>query len=146
MVNNERKEFEYLDHTADVYIKAYGKSIDEAFENAAKAMFNVMTDIDKITPNIVREVNIKEEDLEALLYSWLENLLILFDSEGLVFSKFKVKIEKRNDHYLLKGRAWGERFDPKKHPSKTEVKAVTYSLMEIHEEEGNSYVKFVLDI
>jgi len=146
MISNERKGFEYLDHTADVYIKAYGKDLNEAFENAARAMFNIMTDIEKISPKIVREMNIKENDLEALLYSWLENLLILFDSEGLIFSKFEVKIEKENGYYSLKGKAWGEEFDPKKHPSKTEVKAVTYSLMEIHEEEGNSYVKFVLDI
>ncbi|RLF20933.1 MAG: archease [Thermoprotei archaeon] len=140
------KEFEYLEHTADVYIVAYGKDLNEAFENAAKAMFNVMTDIDKVVPSVKREINAEGVDLEQLLYNWLENLLILFDTDGLVFSRFKVSIQKKDNHYVLKGEAWGEPFNPSKHPSKTEVKAVTYSLMEIHDEKGNSYVKFVLDI
>ena len=140
------KEYEFLEHTADVYIAAYGKDLNEAFANAAKAMFDVMTDIKSIEPKVSVNIEVREEDLEALLYSWLEHLLILFDTELLLFSEFEVNIRKENELYILKGKAKGEKFNPHKHPSKTEIKAVTYSLMEILKKDNTFVVKFVLDI
>jgi len=62
------------------------------------------------------------------------------------FRDFRVKITQENGVYRLYGEAYGEQYNPSKHPSKVEIKAVTYSLMEIHEEKDNCYVKFVLDI
>jgi SHS2 domain-containing protein len=37
-------DYEYLEHTADVRFRAYGKSLEQAFENAALAMLNVMVE------------------------------------------------------------------------------------------------------
>ncbi|RLE53057.1 MAG: archease, partial [Candidatus Methanomethylicota archaeon] len=67
-----RKAFEFLDHMADVYIAAYGRDLKEAFENAAKAMFEVMTDISTVNPKVKREIRVEGFDLESLLYEWLE--------------------------------------------------------------------------
>ncbi len=43
----KEKGFEFLEHMADAYVAAYGKNLAEAFENAALAMFNVMTETEK---------------------------------------------------------------------------------------------------
>ncbi|RLE51479.1 MAG: archease [Candidatus Methanomethylicota archaeon] len=140
--------FEFLNHTADVYIAAHGKDLKEAFENAAKAMFQVMTDISTIKPKISRHVKVEGFDLESLLYNWLEELLYIFNVDLIVFSKFNVKkIEKIGEEkYVLEAIAYGEKFDPSRHPRKVEVKAVTYSLMEIIDKPGETTIKFVLDI
>ncbi len=139
------KKFEFFDVTADVGYNAYGKTLGQAFENAALAMFEVMTDTSKIKPEIKKEIEITSEDEYALLYDWLSEFLVILDSEFLVFSKFKVKIKKVNDGYILDGTAMGEEFDPSIHESRAEVKAVTFHQMDIKMENG-FIVKVILDI
>ena len=142
--------FEFLEHTADVYIKVWGDTLEEAFEWAAVAMFEVMTDLNKVEPTKKHEISVNAEDLYALLYEWLEELLFIFGSQGIVFSRFKVHkiMQKENDIYTLVGEAWGEPFSIEKHDQRTEVKAITYSLMEIGKtkDTGQWIIKFVLDI
>ncbi len=145
MNNNENKKFEFFDVTADAGYKAYGNTLDEAFENAALAMFEVMTDTSKIEPKIERKIEVESEDEYALLYDWLSEFLVILDSEYLVFSQFNVKIEKIDNGYSLEGTAWGEEFNPSIHESRAEVKAVTYHLMNIEKENGYM-VQVILDI
>lgn len=144
-MNNIDKKFEFFDVTADAGYKAYGNTLEEAFENAALAMFEVMTDTDSIKPEIERKIYVESEDEYALLYDWLSEFLVILDSEFLVFSKFKVNIEKNGEEYILNGTAWGEEFNPKKHESRAEVKAVTYHLMDIKKNE-DYMVQVILDI
>lgn len=143
----EKKRFEFLEHTADVYIAAYGRDLAEAFENAALAMFDVMTDVAKITPEVKDSVEVAAEDEYALLYSWLEALLIRFDIKSMFYSKFKIlDLNKTAEGFALKAEIWGEKFNPRKHIQKVGVKAVTYHLMEIAKETGNVTLKFILDV
>ncbi|MDI6725093.1 MAG: archease [Methanobacterium sp.] len=141
----KNKKFEFFDVTADVGYKAYGNTLEQAFENAALAMFEVMTDTSKVKPKIQKKIKIESEDEYALLYDWLSEFLFILDSEFLVFSKFKVKIEKKDSEYILEGMAWGEEFDPSIHESRAEVKAVTFHLMDVIMENG-FMVKVILDI
>lgn len=143
--NNLSKKFEFFDVTADVGYNAYGNTLEEAFENAAIAMFEVITDTSTIKPKIKKEIKIKSEDKYALLYDWLSEFLVILDSEYLVFSKFKVKIELKDNKYLLEGTAWGEEFDTSFHEIRSEVKAVTYHLMDIKKEKRFK-VRVILDI
>ncbi|RLI20378.1 archease, partial [Candidatus Bathyarchaeota archaeon] len=62
----------------------------EALENAAMALFEVMTDTEKVSPSVVREIEAEGHDEKSLLYDWLEKLIIEFETEGLLFSKFEV--------------------------------------------------------
>ena len=141
------KEFEFLEHTADVYIVAYGEDLPTTFENAAKAMFEVMTDTSKVSPKVKRFVSVDGFDLFSLLYSWLEELIYIFEVEHLFLSKFKVlEIVGADDGYMLNGEVYGEPVDVKRHIIKIGVKAVTYSQMEIVDRPGNCVVKFVLDV
>jgi SHS2 domain-containing protein len=143
-----KKRFEFLEHTADLYIAAYGKSLEEAFENAASAMFEGMTDLKKVQPQLEDKVEVEGHDEQALLYNWLEALLVKFEITSNLYSCFKIaRIEKTPKGWKLKARIWGEPFDPTKHLSKVGVKAVTYHQMEIQREtKGNVTVKFILDI
>ncbi|MGB9959684.1 MAG: archease [Candidatus Bathyarchaeales archaeon] len=143
----EQRKFEFLEHMADAYIAAYGKDLAEAFENAALAMFEVMTDVEKVAPKVEDYVEVEAEDEYALLYSWLENLLVKSELNQMLYSKFKVSTIKRTEKgFKLEAKIWGENFNPEKHVQKVGVKAVTYHRMEIDKEPNNVTVKFILDI
>jgi len=138
------KKYEFFDHTADIGIKAYGRDLNEAFENAALAVFEVMTDTSKIEPKESREIEVDGMDLENLLYRWIESLLVYYDSELLLFGKFKVKIDLEN--LRLNAIAWGEKFNPDKHERRTVVKAMTYHEMSIVKTVNGYELTFVVDI
>ncbi|MEM2105733.1 MAG: archease [Candidatus Bathyarchaeia archaeon] len=141
------KRFEFLEHTADVYIAAYGKDLIEAFENAALALFEVMTNVEKVNPLIEDYVEVSAEDEHALLYSWLEALLIKFETNETLYSKFKIlEYRKTSSGFQLKAKIWGEKYNPQKHPQKVGVKAVTYHRMEIIKTPNKTTLRFILDI
>ncbi|MEM3597102.1 MAG: archease [Candidatus Bathyarchaeia archaeon] len=144
---NAQKNFEFLEHTADVYIAAYGRDLTEAFENAALAMFEVMTDTKSVNPKVKDFVEVAAHDEQALLYSWLEALLVKFELNEMLYSKFKIQnLTETSDGFRLKAEIWGEKFSPEKHVQKVGVKAITYHMMEIIKKPGKVILKFILDI
>jgi len=143
----EGKRFEFLEHTADVYIAAYGKDLAKAFESAAFAMFEVMTDVNKVNPNVEDCVEVEAQDEYALLYSWLEALLVKSEINMMLFSKFEIlSLSKTAGGFALKAKVRGEKFNARKHTQKVGVKAVTYHRMEIIKEPENVTLRFILDI
>lgn len=152
MVKEEKPDkftdkFEILDHTADAYIRANGTTMQEAYENAALAMFETMTDSGKITQIQEETVEVEAEDQYALLYNWLEALLIKFETQNMLYSKFQISDWKENaETFKFTAKIWGEKFDPKKHPQKVGVKAVTYHRMVVIREPERVVLEFILDI
>jgi len=143
----KKRNFKFLEHMADAYIAAYGKNLAEAFENAAAAMFEVMTEIEKVKPEVEDYVEVEAADEYALLYNWLEELLVKSEINEMLYSKFEIsELARTADGFRLKAKIWGEKFNPEKHPQKVGVKAVTYHQMEITKEPGKTTVKFILDI
>lgn len=143
----QEKRYEFLEHTADAYIAAYGKDLIEAFENAALAMYDVMTQVEKVASSTENTIKTEGTDEYSLLYNWLEALLVKSEIDGMLYSKFKIScLQKTQRGYRLKARVWGEKFDSKKHLQKVGVKAVTYHRMEIVEKPGKTCLKFILDI
>ena len=141
------KKSEFLEHTADAYIAAHGENLAEAFENAAFAMFDVMTEAEKVNPNIKETFEVTAEDEHALLYNWLEALLVKSEIKGILLSRFKISdINRTSEGFQLKAEAWGEKFNPKRHLQKVGVKAITYHRMEIIKKPQETIVKFILDI
>ena len=140
-------KFEFLEHTADVYIAALGKTLEEGFENAALAMFEVMTDTEKVSPDVEDSVEVEAEDEYALLYSWLEALLVKFEIQNMLYSKFKISnLDETSEGFRIKAAVWGEKFNAGKHTQKVAVKAVTYHRMEIIKEIDKVALEFILDI
>jgi len=140
-------KFEFLEHTADVYIRAHGITMEEAYQNAALAMFETMTDSSKIAQTQQEPLNVEAEDQYALLYNWLEALLVKFETENMLFSKFEITDWKETaESFKFKAKVWGEKFNPQKHPQKVGVKAVTYHLMVVIREPERVVLEFILDI
>jgi SHS2 domain-containing protein len=140
-------KFEFLEHTADVYIRAHGANIEEAYQNAALAMFETMTNSDKIAQTTEETIEVQAEDQYALLYNWLEALLVKFETEGMLYSKFEITDWRETpESFSFKAKIWGEKFNAKKHPQKVGVKAVTYHLMVIIREAERVVLEFILDI
>ncbi|MBO5152011.1 MAG: archease [Methanobrevibacter sp.] len=122
------KKFEYFDVTADIGFYAYGNNLNEAFENAGIAMFNIISNTDNITPNKSITFEISSEDNVSLLYDYLEELLFYHEIEFMLFSDFDVEI---NDDYSLKATIKGEEINWDKHERNCEIKAITFHQMEV---------------
>ncbi|MCS7131811.1 MAG: archease [Hadesarchaea archaeon] len=140
------RKFEWVEHPSDIGFRAYGKTLAQAFENAASALFEIMVDTSKVEPRELVEVELEAEDEQALLYDWLDRLLYFHDAHGLVLSKFEVELSSSPGGMKLRAKAWGERFDPAKHPERTAVKAMTYHMMEIKLGSDGCMVQAVVDI
>ena len=82
------KSYEFLEHTADIKVRAYGKTLEQAFINAAYALTNIVTK-DKIKKIIEKTIKVESEDEKSLLYDFLEQFLILIDSEGFLLAEIK---------------------------------------------------------
>ncbi len=138
--------FEYLDHTADAEVRGVGDTIEEAFCAAAAGMFNLMVDLNRISPNIPHQVEVSAPRRELLLVEWLGALLGEKEITGLIFSRFTAKIEETSDGWRLRGVAWGERLDPMRHHPKLEVKGASYAGLRVEERDGHWIAQCVLDI
>jgi SHS2 domain-containing protein len=120
--------YSYLDHEADMGIRAEGESVEEAFCEGAKAMFNVMADIKEVKAIKKVEVHCESDSIPKLFIEWLNELLSLADMETLLLSEFKIdKIKTEEALFVIDGQAFGEGISPERHRLKTEVKAATYS-------------------
>ena len=122
------KKFEYFDVTADIGFKSYGKDLNEAFENASLAIFNIISDTSEIDAKIEKSIEITSEDEVSLLYDYLEELLFLHEVEFMLFSQFDVNID---DNLHLKATIKGEEINWDKHERKTEIKAITFHKMQV---------------
>lgn len=140
--------FIYEDHTADVQARCWGKSLEEAFNQTAYSLMATITpNLKKISPKVEKKIKIEAEDREALLFDFLSELLYIFDVEELVFNKIKVQIIKESENlYVLNALLRGEKFDVTKHEVGVEVKAITYSFMEITESKNKVEISIVFDI
>ena len=135
------KHYELIEHTADVGVKAYGKTVAEAFEHAAEAMFDIITDESTIDPIGEYDILLEAPDLEQLLVDWLSKLLFLNGAENLVFGKFVVTITGNR----LSARVFGEKYNNKKHKMGVEIKAVTYHILQVNET-APIFVQVLFDI
>lgn len=144
---SQQKQYEYLEHTADIKFLAYGKTLEEVFENAALAMFNVIIDTGKVSGETARDVFLKSPDLESLLVDWLSELLYLFEVDEIVFREFQVKeVREEGSEYSITARASGEEFYSESLPFETEIKAVTYNQLEIVKTADGWKAQVVVDI
>lgn len=135
------KRFELIEHTADTGLIAYGRTLAEAFANAAYGLFSIIAELEAVKEVESRIVAINEEDSEGLLFEWLNSLIYLFDVEMLLFKRFD--IEEFNGRGL-KAMCYGEKCDPSRHHLKTGVKSATYHMLKVDEEKNQ--VRVIFDI
>ena len=126
-------KFEILDHTADTGIIAYGENLGKAFENTALGMFSLITELKNIKKDQTRKINVSATDRDNLLINWLNELIYLFDVDNLVFSNFDII---RLTDTTISATAYGEKVDLSRHEIKTGIKAATYHMLKIEENDG----------
>jgi len=137
------KRYKSLEHAGDIRIKVYGNSLKELFTNAGYALFDIITDADKIKSELAETVEVSGIDREELLVNWLSELNYLFITESKIFNKFE--IERLTDTELT-ATILGEKFNPHHHQFKNEIKAVTFHELEIVQKGKNWETKIVFDI
>jgi SHS2 domain-containing protein len=135
------KRYRLIEHTADIGLVAYGSTIPEAFGNAAYGMFSIIAGLATVRETESRRLEVSDNDLEGLLFEWLNHLLYYFDVELLLFKRFEVGIMAEN---RLKAVCYGEKFDPSRHKLKTGVKSATYHMLKVDREKNE--VRVILDI
>lgn len=140
--------FSFLEDTAiaDVAFEASGDSPSELFDAAARALFECMVDTRRLHLKMTRVITLREPEIDRLMFDWLSELVYLKDAEGMLFGKFIVKIEKK-DQWELEAKVFGDVINPKRQKLRTDVKAVTYHLFDVSETTAGVWqARVVLDI
>ncbi len=148
----------FLPHTADIKFQASGPTLEKAFEESAKAMFQSMCK-DKIAKKIKKQISVKGTDKENLLYNFLEELLFLLDTEGFLKNNKKKKLKKqrifkKNKKDTMRGGGGGtfsltadlHGDDVSKYPANLDVKAITYNQMFVKKQGDKFICQVVLDV
>jgi len=140
------KKFKILEHTADIGIAAYGKTKREVFINTAKGMFEIIAGGNKDhKENFYDKVKLEADNLEGLLFAWLNELLYIGETRLVILNKFQIK---ELSNFQIEAEVEGMKIN---HPSvkiEKEIKAVTYHRLEIKkdEESGLWSAQVIFDI
>jgi len=126
------KKFEYVEHTADIGIRAFGGDLAELFENAAFGMADIISEPEKVAGKQAYSVEVEANDLEELLVNWLNELLYRFNVDRIIPASSKVELIENN---RLKGTVYGEKYDPGKHTLKLEIKSTTYHMLKVEKKD-----------
>lgn len=129
--------------TADLTVDSWGDTLEEAFRQAAFATFDAMTPLSNVKKSVTREFKVEGDDVGALLFNFLDELLYIFEVDFLVFSDYKLEISE--DHRSLKAICWGELFRLGHHEQRIAIKAVTFHLMNIEKKNDHWELRVVLD-
>jgi len=133
------KRYKLIEHTADTGLIAYGDSLAEAFGNAAYGMFSIIAELNRVSENEKRHFEVSSNDMEGLLFEWLNRLLYYFDVEMLLFKRFKISILPEN---RLEAICYGEKYNPSRHRLKTGVKSATYHMLKVDDVKNEVQVIF----
>ena len=134
------EKFKFIEHTADIKFQAFGESLEEAFENSALAVSKSILD-EPIKGKISKNIEAQGKDNERLLYEFIEELLILFDTENfLIASVEKIEIKEGKIKAEILG-VNAENYEIDNH-----IKSVTYNEMFVREQGGKWTVQVILDV
>jgi len=140
-------KFEFLEDIAwaDLAFRARGASLEKLFLNSALALTSAMVDPETVKTEKEVEIKLERENPAELLYDFLSEIVAIKDADGILFSKFKVKVV-QNKKYHLSASAWGEEINPETQELRDDVKAVTRHKFGIEKEKEEYSATVVLDI
>lgn len=139
--------YEYLDHTADLGIRAAGDTLEQAFGQGAQAMLDAIADTHSIQPQLACEVTCSAPDIPALFCEWLNELLYQAEVQRAVWQSAHVdRVWQTGADWMLEGAARGETLDLNRHVLHTEVKAATYAGLSYRQIGGQHILECVLDL
>lgn len=140
--------FEYKNHPGEAWLVGVGDTLEEAFAEGAKALFQLMVEIERIEPHVPTEIEAQSDRIDTLFVAWLNALIVRKDVDGMVYARFDPVTIKTiaPDEYRLTATAWGEPLDPERHDPKVDVKAATYSELRCERTERGYEVECVVDL
>src|SRR6266481_7570248 len=118
-----QRPYEVFEHTADVGIHAFGRTLPELFIHAAQGMESLVVVPEQVRELVSREIAVEGHDIVSLLIAWLNALIFLFDTEYLLFRAFEINSFTETS---LRGSASGEPYDAQRHELSRAIKAVTW--------------------
>lgn len=130
---------------ADIAYEAYGKDLNELFENAALAIFELSADLKTVEAKKKFDVNLQHEKIDNLLYDFLSEILFLKDSKYTVFKKVKVSIKEGNPN-KLNAVLEGDTINPEKQHLENDIKAVTMHMFKLEKLKTGYKATIVVDI
>ncbi len=132
---------------ADVAFEAEGKTLEELFEGAALAVTNTMVkDVRRIEQKTSKSIEVGAENVEMLLFHFLQELIFYKDAELLLFSKFDLAIEQKDSSWRLRGKAYGEEISADKHQLLVDVKAVSLHNFKIEKKAQGWRAAVIIDV
>jgi len=137
------KRFEFAEHTADIIVRGYGSTLEEAFAATAEGMFAVMTDRSPVSPEQVISLDVESIDREALLITFLSKLILTLEIDGIVLGDLSVQFD---GPCTLRAVGRGEKFDREKHGHGIAVKGVSYHMLRVDDTPDDCKVQVLLDI
>ena len=140
---SESALFEILEHTADIGLRARGKTKAELFANAALALESIAVDLETVRPESAYPIAATGEDDQALLVNWLSEVLYYLDGGRVVMCRFQVDELERGS---VRGRGWGEPWDNTRHRARVVVKGVTYHQLKLTKDSQGWCAEVFLDI
>ncbi len=135
--------YEVFEHTADIGLHVYGKDLPELFIHAAEGMESLMIPLEQIHPTQDWSIEVRGHDTVSLLIAWLQELVVLFDTEFLVCNRFTIE-SLQESH--LKGRVFGEPYNASRHDLSSAIKAVTWHQAAIEQIESGYKARIIFDI
>lgn len=136
------KLWETFAHESDVGIRGYGKNLEDAFANCAIAMTSVITDPEKVQPQVSVEIHCTEADPELMLLDFINALVYEMDVRRMIFSRFQIK----KSGPELQVVAWGEPVDFIRHDPAVEVKGATLTELRVFSDDGLYCAQCVVDV
>ncbi len=125
---------EFIEHTGDVGVRVRGSDLQQLFVRAAQAMFQIICPRFPVAARRERPISVAGLDLEQLLVNWLSELNYWCCTEQELYCDFRISFLDTNS---LHATVRGEKFDPRRHSLRTEIKAVTYhKLYVVHRHQG----------
>ena len=131
---------------ADIAIEAYGKNLDELFENSAYAIFEESADINKIDVKEKKTIKLGAKNIGDLLFDFLSEILFLKDTYSMIFRKSSIKISKKTDGYSINAELFGEKIDAKKHELRNDIKAITLHMFSVEKTKEGYKALVVVDV
>ena len=141
--------YEFLEDvaTADIAFEATGRNLEELFISAAQATTNVMIrDLKQICKKKMKQITVESEELDFLLFDFLQEIIYYKDAELLLFGEYYVKITKEEDLYKLQADVYGEELEGQRHELVVDVKAVTMHQFEVRKTDDGWMARVLLDI
>jgi SHS2 domain-containing protein len=148
MAKGKSGKFNFLEKlvTADIAFEAFGKNLNQLFENSALALNETMVDTKTVSAKVKKIFKLQNAELNNLLVDFLNEIIYYKDADSMIFSKFKVKVEQKDKLWKLTAEIFGDKIDWKKHKLLADAKAATWHMFELQKKGKVWRAQVVIDI